>query len=641
MRKGHVHWFWVLLVTVMWSVSQVAMGATLPPTPRYFGEKWGFINTAGKIVIEPRFDRLGNLSEGLAAVRVGQQEGFIDKNGKIVIEPKFAAVGDFSGGLARANLGGVVTESGELRGGKWGFINKSGEMVVSPLYGEAGDFVGGLAPVKGIDNWGYIDTKGKIVISFVYDYARNFSDGLAFVVIKGRTGYINTKMSGPLNPWENHLRYEQYGDFQEGLAPVLSKERWGYINKQGTLVIPCVFTEVKGFSEEMAPARLGTKWGYINKKGQFVIKPQFTQAGSFQKGMAYVEWDDLNKGYIKPSGEIAFKASFSGLYDFSEGLARVHMRAGWGYEDKANKMVIEPKFDLASPFSEGVAYVGVGERIGYINTSGGWVIQPKYAGGSEFKGGMALVATEKWKETALQWIDGKGKVLKTFDEILREGTKMNGHLLSDQYAVMVPAGLKMRKQPDPKSEQVGMIPYGKRIKILNRTRTTYSVEGITGHWVMVEYNRVKGYVFDGFLSRLAAPEGDGYCDLGEYLEPLFGERKTKTLWFSSRELMNITFGSSGMVALLAGIAETDNASLVYWIPGVTMREVFLLLQSLVYKEDKVLSVNDKPLTTPVSLAALDFPGDQNQIKLELDGSGWEFSIRLEKEKYGYIKIIEG
>lgn len=639
MRKGNVQWLVMALGVMLWSVSQIVVAAS-PPTPKYFGEKWGLINTAGKLVVEPKFERLGSVSEGLAAVRINQREGFVDKTGKVVIEARFAAVGDFSGGLARANLGGLVTEAGELRGGKWGFLNRSGTMVIAPMYEEAGDFAGGLAPVKAIGRWGYIDGKGKVTIGFLFDYARNFSDGLAFVIVKGKAGYIDAKMGGPLNPWDNHLRYEQYGDFQEGLAPALAKERWGFINKQGNLVIPCQFYEVKGFSEGLAPFRVGTRWGYLSQSGQVVIRPQFAEAGLFNGGLAYVELEDRSKGYIDPSGEFVFKSSFAGLYDFSEGLARVHTRTGWGYVDKANKLVIDPVFDLAGPFSEGMAYVAAGERFGYINVTGSWTVQPGFAGASEFKSGLALVATEKWKEVSLQWIDPKGKVLKTFADILREGSPLRSHLLSDLSAVTISAGLKMRKQPDPKSEQVGIIPYGKKIKVLQRTRTSFSSDGISGNWVLAEYNQVKGYIFDGYLSRLPAPEREYANDLGEYLDPYFGERKMKTVYYSAREVMNITFGSSGMVVLLAGEAETDNASLIHWIPGVSMREVFLLLQNLVYKDFMVTHVNDKSLPAPLPLAKLPFPGEQNRIKLEFYSEGWNFVIILEKEGYGYIRVVE-
>ncbi|EAK1349894.1 WG repeat-containing protein, partial [Campylobacter coli] len=55
--------------------------------------KWGFIDKSGKIVIEPKFDGVGNFSEGLAGVELNGKWGFIDKSGKIVIEPKFDDIG--------------------------------------------------------------------------------------------------------------------------------------------------------------------------------------------------------------------------------------------------------------------------------------------------------------------------------------------------------------------------------------------------------------------------------------------------------------------------------------------------------------------------------------------------------------------
>ncbi|HEF3474383.1 TPA: WG repeat-containing protein, partial [Campylobacter coli] len=55
--------------------------------------KWGFIDKNGEFVIEPKFDGVGNFSEGLARVELNGKYGFIDKSGKIVIEPKFDDIG--------------------------------------------------------------------------------------------------------------------------------------------------------------------------------------------------------------------------------------------------------------------------------------------------------------------------------------------------------------------------------------------------------------------------------------------------------------------------------------------------------------------------------------------------------------------
>jgi hypothetical protein len=49
-----------------------------------FGEKLGYINKAGKLVINPQFDRAGPFRDGLAFVAAGSEEGYIDRRGRHV-----------------------------------------------------------------------------------------------------------------------------------------------------------------------------------------------------------------------------------------------------------------------------------------------------------------------------------------------------------------------------------------------------------------------------------------------------------------------------------------------------------------------------------------------------------------------------
>src|SRR5688572_3761124 len=49
--------------------------------------RWGYINTAGELVIEARYDDAGPFSEGLASVNKRGKWGFIDQNGNEIIEP--------------------------------------------------------------------------------------------------------------------------------------------------------------------------------------------------------------------------------------------------------------------------------------------------------------------------------------------------------------------------------------------------------------------------------------------------------------------------------------------------------------------------------------------------------------------------
>jgi hypothetical protein len=88
-----------------------------------FGNKYGFIDHTGKVVIKPRFDLTFHFSEGFAAVQIGGKWGYIDKTGKVVIEPRaLARAEDFHHGLA------FVT----TLDGRYGYIDKSGNYVWTP-----------------------------------------------------------------------------------------------------------------------------------------------------------------------------------------------------------------------------------------------------------------------------------------------------------------------------------------------------------------------------------------------------------------------------------------------------------------------------------------------------------------------------
>ena len=60
------------------------------------GDKWGYVNQVGKIVIEPQFDDAYNFSKGLAAIKISDKWGYINHKGEIVIKPQFDDARSFS-----------------------------------------------------------------------------------------------------------------------------------------------------------------------------------------------------------------------------------------------------------------------------------------------------------------------------------------------------------------------------------------------------------------------------------------------------------------------------------------------------------------------------------------------------------------
>ena len=64
------------------------------------GERYGYIDLLGTLVIEPQFAYAEPFSEGLAPAQVGDLVGYIDRTGAFVFEPQFAAADPFQKGLA-------------------------------------------------------------------------------------------------------------------------------------------------------------------------------------------------------------------------------------------------------------------------------------------------------------------------------------------------------------------------------------------------------------------------------------------------------------------------------------------------------------------------------------------------------------
>jgi hypothetical protein len=87
--------------------------------PIYRDGKWGYINSSGEEIIAPfATNNVGSFHEDFASFsQDGKLHGFINTEGRIIIEPKFTGLTRFCYGLACA------------RDACWGYINKSGHFV--------------------------------------------------------------------------------------------------------------------------------------------------------------------------------------------------------------------------------------------------------------------------------------------------------------------------------------------------------------------------------------------------------------------------------------------------------------------------------------------------------------------------------
>ena len=212
----------------------------------------GYIDKDGQLIIPFEFDAIetgeggdildfNDFSEGLAAVSKNDKYGFIDTKGKVVIEPKYEWASSFSDGLAIVSVEGL-----------YGAIDTQGKTVIPFEYQALADFHDGFAaaarPPKDPEDYeskyGLINKQNEVVIPFMYESMGNLSESLIAVKKDGKWGYVDTKNKAiiPIT-----LKYETVNDFSDGLAAVFNYEensdnlKYGYIDKTGKLVIPMQF----------------------------------------------------------------------------------------------------------------------------------------------------------------------------------------------------------------------------------------------------------------------------------------------------------------------------------------------------------------------------------------------------------------
>ncbi len=365
--------------------------------------KEGFIDINGNVVLSG-FDKVSGFSEGLAAVMIGNKWGYIDRTGKVVIEPRWqnnddwpgVRVGAFHGGLASvteyASWG--VRDDSNYWTYKCGYIDKTGKYVIPPqLRQSCGPFSEGLAAVevdfdgpedtKDVGWLGYMDTKGNWAIPPKFIEGGTFHGGIALVSdgFDERSEFkrflIDKKGRPVMGAKDCRWRYI----FSEGLALAYSREKMlydGFLNENCEYAFkfpPGVYADpnVSRFSEGRAvvfkkpgsPPREGDSsdddkriFGYIDTSGKVVIPFQFKYAVPFSEGLAAVVQKEGGNAYIDHTGKAVLKPAYGGNGSFHNGLAYqfLHMwtigerkngRNIYGYMNKQGKYVwLSPRAEV-------------------------------------------------------------------------------------------------------------------------------------------------------------------------------------------------------------------------------------------------------------------------------------------------------
>lgn len=154
------------------------------------GAHWSYIDKSGQRVIDSEFEAAGLFSQNVAPVALGFKQGinrpdrwgFLNTEGKLLIKPQFQDVHAPPEDVAAVQFGSWQNIGKGYRSwkpGKWGYIKLSGKTLIPPQFDAADRFSEGLASVLSSGKWGYIDKTGKLVIAPRFKYTGEFHEHLA------------------------------------------------------------------------------------------------------------------------------------------------------------------------------------------------------------------------------------------------------------------------------------------------------------------------------------------------------------------------------------------------------------------------------------------------------------------------------
>lgn len=300
------------------------------------GDKYGFMDARGKIVIEPQFDEANEVfSEGVCFVKTENRRGLIDKSGFFVavLPDTIEYVGDFKGGLSRA-LNGM---------NRRGVINKHGILIIPTIYDNSevnieGDSVFALAwNIYGDEDWIIVDQNGATIEKRKNESVLGFENGLCRTHIGNKWGYINKHGELVID-----TLYDYAYDFTEdGIARVEKNNEQLFIDKSGRRL----FTPdriIRDMVCNRATVIINGEKCLVDKTGRKIcsIDSDFTSVFSSKDGLATIEKDGKT-AKIDTMGNVILSSNYEGIGPFVGGIAAVEGQSGYGFIDALGNSIID------------------------------------------------------------------------------------------------------------------------------------------------------------------------------------------------------------------------------------------------------------------------------------------------------------
>lgn len=343
------------------------------------GEKYGFIDINGQIVIPVKFTLAFDFQEGLARVVVGRKTGLVDNKGIFVLEPnKYELVFPF-------DENGLSIVQYEQYGVK-GMINKQGTEIIKPHYEDIKPFHHGYAIVKKDSKYGYIDLSGQEVIPTTLYDAYQASEGGIMALreqMKDRWIFKNSN-----NQRINNLQFTSPAKYKDGhsiitvVTDTMSYHRC-LVNLEGdTLIFSNAQAQVYFYKDGLIGMRnkityankmvkISHHFKRINENSFRGPKAGYRQLSPFVDGVSIAR-PTTNMGLIDSYSNHITSMKYKSINRKPDNTYSLTPEKYYGYAQPDGTIILEPIYDkLINEMN--IIQVEKGDQIGYMDMFGNWI----------------------------------------------------------------------------------------------------------------------------------------------------------------------------------------------------------------------------------------------------------------------------
>jgi len=261
-------------------------------------KNWFYIDKSGNPLDSfPESDKKYDFEDGIAFIRRAEKVGFMDTKGKVILEPTYKDIKPFYQGWAKFS-----------ENEKWGLLSKDGKVYIPAEYDEINVSDNKIIVARKGTDWGLIGSDKSFQkvegATKIWEFFGSNAT-LTYAKKNDKIGFIDTKGNWVIEP-----KFEKVRAFNQGLAPVFMDKKWGYIDTSGNMAIEPQFKDAEIFSNDgLAPVKKDKLWGFIDKSGNMVIPDQYDISIAF---IGFLQGGD-QKGFIDGLARVKYKKQWGFL----------------------------------------------------------------------------------------------------------------------------------------------------------------------------------------------------------------------------------------------------------------------------------------------------------------------------------------